>query len=88
MSIKLTPQTVRTAILTAKQFSPAEALESGMVDQVVDAQNSELFVKQCVRFGQQLSPLAHNRDNYVRLKMDLYYPAVRGFDNYSGLSKL
>ena len=89
ISMKLTPQTARTALLTAKQYNTVEAMESKMIDRVIDTnQNNELFMTQCIAFGQELSPLGKNGRNYTRLKMDLYYPAVHGFENYNGISKL
>lgn len=87
ISLKLPPQTLRTAILTGKQFTTSNALSGKLIDQELDTRPDE-FIKRCIQFGQQLSPLAHNRENYSRLKMDLYYPAVNAMQHYSGISKL
>lgn len=89
LSLKLTPTTLRTAILTGKQWTTSEALNGELIDKVIDTNNdNNKFIDKCVGFGQQLSGLAHNRGNYSRLKYDMYYLAVNGMDNYAGLSKL
>lgn len=89
ISLKLTPQTARTALLTAKQYNTSEALESKMIDKVLDTGSGNwMFMKTCIAFGQKLSPLGKHGMNYKRLKYDLYYPIVHGFDSYDGISKL
>ena len=86
ISLKLTPSTLRTSILTGKQWTSSEALKGEMIDKVIGTNNNnDKFINKCIAFGQSLTPLAHNRENYTRLKMDLYYPAVNALDNYTGL---
>ena len=89
ISLKLTPTTLRTAMLTSKEFTSSDALKAQMIDKVIDTNNdNDKFIEKCIAFGQSLTPLSHNRENYSRLKKDLYYPVVNGLDNYTGLSKL
>ena len=74
---KMTPNTLRTAVLTGKKYSCAEALAAGIVDEMV-AERAQLRPR-CLAYARKLSKLAHNRPNYKRLKHDLYYEVVDEF---------
>ncbi len=80
---KLPPQTLRTAILTGKEWESHEALAGAMIDKelvcVLKKNEKEglkkqrkIFLEGCIHFARKLAPYSRLRSNYTRLKEDLY----------------
>merc|ERR1712087_107530 len=74
---KMTAKALRTSVLTGKKYSCAEAVEAGIIDEMV--QGREQLMPRGVAFARELCKFAHNRPNYKRLKYDLYYEVVEEF---------
>merc|ERR1719410_138859 len=51
LKAKLLPNTMRTFVLTSKKFNSSEALDAQIVDQVIDTNDNEFFVDQCLKFA-------------------------------------
>lgn len=66
---KLSPLTLRTAILTGKRFNASEALAAGLVDAI--ASPDKLF-EAALKFAEGVLTKPFDLDNYVALKMDIY----------------
>eukprot|EP01083_Nonionella_stella_P192676 712094_1 len=76
LKIKLNPKTLRTTMFTGKQWMSNEALEAELIDQEIDAHNSDIFTGRGVQFASSLSKFSKNRANYSRIKRDLYYKVI------------
>ena len=90
------PQTLRTAILTGKQWNCKEALNGNMIDEIIkigniDSNKYNLFLQKVIEFASPLADIAKNRANYVRLKLDLYenaHNALKKASQYGEFTKL
>eukprot|EP01084_Bolivina_argentea_P153176 267093_1 len=77
---KLPAMTVKTTMLTGKQWTSKEALNVEMIDEEIYCENNEIFIEKCIAFASTLTRFAGNRANYSRIKKDLYSEIVKDLD--------
>lgn len=66
---KLSPQTCRDLILTAKKYDGPSALSAGLVDAVSDPE--QLFEKG-MKMAESLAQFGADRKNFKKLKEEMY----------------
>ena len=70
---KISPQTARDLILTAKRYDGPSALKAGLVDAIADPE--ELFEKG-MKMAAELSKFGLDRKNFKKLKEELYKTTI------------
>ncbi len=70
---KLSPQTMRDLVLTAKRYNAQSALENGIVVKICDP--SKLF-EEGLKWAEQLSTFGSDRANFKKLKEEMNKVAI------------
>lgn len=66
---KLTPNALRTGVLTGKRWTAEEALKAGMIDEITTEKD---LLSKAIELATALAPKGENRTNFTALKLDLY----------------
>eukprot|EP01084_Bolivina_argentea_P054517 99965_1 len=88
MPSKLPSDTIRTAMLTGKQYGSKQAFNAQIIDEEINAENNDSFIEKCIEFASMLTRFAHNRENYSQIKNDLYCDIIKDLNDAIGTSKL
>mmetsp|Transcript_9290 Transcript_9290/g.14878 ORF Transcript_9290/g.14878 Transcript_9290/m.14878 type:complete len:276 (-) Transcript_9290:189-1016(-) len=85
---KLPKRALRTTVLTAKRWTPMEALSSGIIDRVVSSKD---LLHTCVAFGHELAGggrVERKRNVYSMLKREIYSECYESLTSWFAMPRM